>query len=146
MSPEQARGRVADRRADIWAFGCVLYEMITGRPPFEGHDVAEVLASVLKAEPDWDALPATTPHAVRLCLRRCLQKDARERFHDICDVRLALAGAFDSPHRASTCQRPRLAARGPVGPSRARRRGALGVLCHLATPRDRTRRKHVSKS
>ena len=97
MSPEQARGRVADRRADIWAFGCVLYEMMTGRPPFEGHDVAEVLANVIKAEPDWDALPAGTPHAVRLCLHRCLQKDARERFHDIGDVRLALAGAFDSP-------------------------------------------------
>ena len=96
MSPEQA-GRAADRRADIWAFGCVLYEMMTGRPPFEGHDVAEVLANVLKAEPDWNALPAGTPHAVMLCLHRCLQKDARERFHDICDVRLALAGAFDSP-------------------------------------------------
>jgi Tol biopolymer transport system component len=97
MSPEQARGRPADRRADIWAFGCVLYEMVTGAAPFGGLDVAEVLASVLKSEPNWSAVPAATPPAVRLCLERCLQKDRRQRFHDIGDVRLALAGAFDRP-------------------------------------------------
>ena len=103
MSPEQARGHSADRRADIWAFGCVFYEMITGTPAFSGSEVADVLANVLKAEPDWNALPAETPSAVRLCLQRCLQKERRERFHDIGDVRLALGGAFDQrPDRSAT--------------------------------------------
>jgi serine/threonine protein kinase/Tol biopolymer transport system component len=97
MSPEQARGRTADPRADIWAFGCVLFEMVTGAQAFGGQDVADVLASVLKAEPDWNAVPVATPPAVRLCLQRCLQKDLRQRFQDIGDVRLALAGAFDRP-------------------------------------------------
>jgi serine/threonine protein kinase/Tol biopolymer transport system component len=97
MSPEQARGHSVDRRADIWAFGCVLYEMLTGTPAFGGHGVADVLAAVLTAEPDWRALPTGTPPAVRLCLRRCLEKNLQQRFHDIGDVRLALAGAFDPP-------------------------------------------------
>jgi Tol biopolymer transport system component len=97
MSPEQARGHSADRRADIWAFGCVLYEMVTGRPAFAGGEVADVLANVLKAEPDWNALPAEAGPSIRLCVRQCLQKDRRERFHDIGDVRLALGGAFDAP-------------------------------------------------
>ena len=97
MSPEQARGRIVDKRADIWAFGCVLYEMLTGAPAFAGDGVAEVLANVIKTEPDWTALPADTPTALRLCLQRCLQKDLRQRFHDIADVRLALEGAFDHP-------------------------------------------------
>ena len=97
MSPEQARGRMVDKRTDIWAFGCLLYEMLTGAPPFTGEGVAEVLANVIKTEPDWTALPADTPEALRLCVRRCLQKDLRQRFHDIADVRLALEGAFDQP-------------------------------------------------
>jgi serine/threonine protein kinase len=99
MSPEQARGRAADRRADIWAFGCVLYEMLAGAPAFKGQDIADVLANVLKSEPDWSAVPAGTPSHVHLCLQRCLQKDLRQRFQDIGDVRLALAGAFDAPPR-----------------------------------------------
>jgi serine/threonine protein kinase len=97
MSPEQARGRTADRRADIWAFGCVLYEMLTGARAFGGNEVADVLAGVLTAEPDWRAVPAGTPQAIRLCLRRCLERDLRQRFQDIGDVRLALSGAFDRP-------------------------------------------------
>ena len=97
MSPEQARGRTVDKRTDIWAFGCVLYEMLTGAPAFAGDGVAEVLANVIKTEPDWTALPADTPAALRLCLRRCLQKDLRQRFHDIADVRLAMEGAFEQP-------------------------------------------------
>jgi serine/threonine protein kinase/Tol biopolymer transport system component len=110
MSPEQARGRSADRRADIWAFGCVLYEMLTGTPAFGGQEVADVLAAVLKAEPDWSALPDGTPSAVRLCLRRCLQKDLQQRFHDVGDVRLALAGAFEPPEdeRARPTVTPRV--------------------------------------
>ena len=99
MSPEQARGRTVDKRTDIWAFGCVLYEMLTGAPAFAGDGVAEVLANVIKTEPDWTALPADTPAALRLCLRRCLQKDLRQRFHDIADVRLAMEGAFEQPAR-----------------------------------------------
>ena len=99
MSPEQARGRTVDKRSDIWAFGCVLYEMLTGAPAFAGDSVGDVLANVIKTEPDWTALPADTPGALRLCLRRCLQKDLRQRFHDIADVRLALEGAFEQPPR-----------------------------------------------
>ncbi len=99
MSPEQARGRTVDKRTDIWAFGCVLYEMLTGSPAFEGDGVAEVLANVIKTEPDWSALPADTPAALRLCLQRCLQRDLRQRFHDIADVRLAMEGAFEQPTR-----------------------------------------------
>jgi serine/threonine protein kinase len=101
MSPEQARGRTVDKRTDIWAFGCVLYEMLTGTPAFVGDGVAEVLANVIKTEPEWNALPADTPAALRLCLRRCLQKDLRQRFHDIADVRLAIEGAFEQPAGAS---------------------------------------------
>ena len=67
MSPEQAKGRAADKRSDVWAFGCVLYEMLTGRRPFEGEDVADTLAAVLKSEPDWNALPAGRSAARSAC-------------------------------------------------------------------------------
>ena len=92
MSPEQAKGRTADKRSDVWAFGCVLYEMLTGTAAFGGGDdtVSEVLAAVLKSEPDWSALPASTPAAVETLLRRCLTKDPRERLHDIADARLEI--------------------------------------------------------
>jgi eukaryotic-like serine/threonine-protein kinase len=83
MAPEQARGRAVDRRADIWAFGCVLFEMLTGRRAFEGDDVSDTLASVLKSEPDWTALPAGTPPALRRLLRRCLVKDPGRRLSGI---------------------------------------------------------------
>ena len=96
MSPEQARGRPVDTRTDIWAFGCVVYEMLTGAKAFGGDGLAEVLANVIKGEPDWTALPAETPPALRVCLRRCLQKDARQRFHHIADVRLAMEDAFEA--------------------------------------------------
>ncbi len=90
MSPEQARGREADRRADIWAFGVVLFEMLTGRRAFDGDDVSDVLASVLKSEPPWNAVPPVTPPAVRRLLRRCLEKDPRKRLSAIGDARLEL--------------------------------------------------------
>ena len=96
MSPEQARGRTVDKRTDIWAFGCVLYEMLTGIPAVGGDGVGDVLANVIKGEPEWRALPADTPAAMRLCIERCLKKNPRERFHDIADVRLAMDGAFDA--------------------------------------------------
>jgi serine/threonine-protein kinase len=95
MSPEQARGRNVDKRTDVFAFGCILYEMLTGKSTFEGSDVSEVLASVIKSEPRWDTLPGATPSVLRVFLRRCLEKDPRRRIHDIGDVRLALEGAFD---------------------------------------------------
>ena len=97
MSPEQARGRSVDKRTDVWAFACVVYEMLTARPAFDGSDVSELLASVIKSEPAWDELPATVPPIVRTFLRRCLEKDPKRRIHDIADVRLALEGAFDVP-------------------------------------------------
>jgi serine/threonine protein kinase len=90
MSPEQARGAPADHRADIWAFGAVLYEMLSGRRPFPGNSLADTLASVLKAEPDWSLLPAETPAPVHRVLRRCLAKDPGQRIHHIADARLEL--------------------------------------------------------
>ena len=83
MSPEQAKGRPADKRSDVWAFGCVLFEMLTGKRAFEGEDVGDTLAAVLRAEPDWAALPADTPPAVRTMVLRCLEKDRRRRIADI---------------------------------------------------------------
>jgi serine/threonine-protein kinase len=83
MSPEQAKGRAADKRSDIWAFGCVLYEMLTGKRAFAGDDVSETLASVLAREPDWTSVPATVPWAIRTLLRRCLEKDRHKRAGDI---------------------------------------------------------------
>jgi Tol biopolymer transport system component len=90
MSPEQARGRPVDRRADIWAFGCVLFEMLSGRRPFIGSDVSETLAAVIKDEPAWSALPADLPEPVRRLLRRCLEKDPKRRLSAIGDARLEL--------------------------------------------------------
>jgi len=94
MSPEQARGRPVDKRADVWAFGCVLYEMLTGRRAFAGEDVALTLSSVLQREPDWDALPPDVPALLAAFLRRCLAKDPRQRVRDVGDIRLVLDGAF----------------------------------------------------
>ena len=96
MSPEQARGKPVDRRADVWAFGCVLYEMLTGQRAFEGQGVSETLARVIEREPDWEKLPASLSPALRTYLKRCLQKDPRKRVQSIGDLRLALEGAFDT--------------------------------------------------
>jgi Tol biopolymer transport system component len=96
MSPEQARGKQVDQRADIWAFGCVLYEMLTGQPAFGGEDVTMVLARVLERGANLDALPATIQPAVRQAISLCLQKDPKKRVRDIGDVKLALEGAFET--------------------------------------------------
>jgi Tol biopolymer transport system component len=96
MAPEQARGKVVDKRADIWAFGCVLYETLTGRRAFAGEEVSDTLASVLARDPDWALLPPNLSPALSTYLRRCLHKDPRQRVHDIADVRLALEGAFET--------------------------------------------------
>jgi serine/threonine-protein kinase len=96
MSPEQAKGRVVDKRADIWAFGCVLYEMLTGHRAFAGEDVSDTLAAVLRADVNFDALPADTPSRVRQVLAACLQRSLKQRVPDIGAVRLALDGAFET--------------------------------------------------
>ena len=102
MSPEQARGKPVDKRADIWAFGAVLFEMLTGKRPFKGRDVSEVLAAVIQSAPDWDSLPADTPQHLNVFLKRCLEKEPKQRVHDIADVRLAMEGAFETPVTAPT--------------------------------------------
>src|SRR5262249_17324152 len=94
MSPEQARGQVVDKRTDIWAFGCLLYEMLTGRPTFAGETVTDTLAAIIEREPDWLSLPPATPSAIRRLLRRCLEKDAQRRLHDIADARLEIEEAL----------------------------------------------------
>ena len=107
MSPEQARGKTVDKRADIWAFGAVLYEMLTGKRAFAGDDVSDTLATVLKSEPEWDALPLNTPPSVRRVVQACLRKDARERVHDVADVRLAMEGTFETTVEVATSIEPR---------------------------------------
>jgi Tol biopolymer transport system component len=97
MSPEQARGRPVDKRADIWAFGSVLYELLTGNRVFAGNDATETIAAVVRAEPDWRALPADTPPAIQRLLRRCLEKDPSDRLHDIGDARLEITEAMTAP-------------------------------------------------
>jgi serine/threonine protein kinase len=115
MSPEQAKGKQADKRSDIWAFGCVLYEMLTGRRAFPGEDVSDTLAAVLRSEPDWTALSASTPPAVVRLLRRSLERDRRKRLADIADARLDLDEALIAP--ASTSAAPpitRISSRWPI--------------------------------
>jgi Tol biopolymer transport system component len=94
MSPEQAMGRPVDKHTDIWAFGVVLYEMLTGVRPFRGSGVPEVLAAIMKTDPDWNALPSATPSLVRRVLRRCLNRDPRQRLGDMRDARLDIADAL----------------------------------------------------
>jgi Tol biopolymer transport system component len=110
MAPEQARGKPVDKRADIWAFGCVLYEMLTGSRPFVGEDVTDTLAAIVRADPDWSALPAETPTVIRTLLRRSLEKDRRERLPDIGAARLELKDARlrpqVEPRRAPAGPRP----------------------------------------
>jgi len=104
MSPEQARGRPVDRRTDTWALGCLLYETLSGRRPFDGETVTDTLAAVVRAEPDWDALPAETPASVHRLLRRLLEKDPSKRLRDAGDVRLEIDDAIagTSPFDASS--------------------------------------------
>ncbi len=93
MSPEQARGRTLDKRSDIFSFGCVVYECLTGRQAFSGESVTDILSAILTRDPDWSALPAATPAKIRDLLRRCLQKDPKRRLHDIADARLEIEEA-----------------------------------------------------
>jgi serine/threonine-protein kinase len=93
MSPEQAKGRAVDRRSDVWSLGCVVFEMLSGRRAFEGDDVADTLANVLKSQPEWNALPPSIPAAIRTVLQRCLEKDRGSRVADASTVAFVLQEA-----------------------------------------------------
>ena len=97
MAPEQAKGRAADKRSDVWAFGAVLYEMLSGVRAFQGDDVSDTLAAVLRSEPTWAALPASTPPLIRRLLRRCLEKDRKRRLDSVADARLEIDDALTAP-------------------------------------------------
>jgi serine/threonine protein kinase/Tol biopolymer transport system component len=105
MSPQQARGQIVDKRADIWAFGCVVYEMLTGRVAFAGETVSDTIGKILEREPDWSALPAETPTLIQRLLRRCLAKDAKQRLRDIGDVRIEI-DAIDERSEISIVSTP----------------------------------------
>jgi serine/threonine-protein kinase len=115
MSPEQARGKPTDKRTDIWAFGCILFEMLSGRRAFAGETVSDAIAAILTREPDWTRLPGETPPHVRHLLGRCLEKDPNRRLRDIGDARLELDAEVSSDSGAGAVARP----------PRARLRGAL---------------------
>lgn len=104
MSPEQAKGKAADRRSDIWAFGCILYECLTGKRTFRGDTISETMASILKDEPDWNELPATTHTEIRKLIRRCLRKDANQRLHHIADGRLQISETLEDPIESTAFQ------------------------------------------
>ena len=130
MAPEQASGKPVDKRADIWAFGAVLFEMLTGRQAFPGEDLSETLATVIKSDPAWDQLPAEVPSRVVQVVRACLQKNRNERIRDIGDVSLALQGAFESTDRAAVSPIPPQRSGSPdlkVGRSSANRHNLRGA-------------------
>jgi Tol biopolymer transport system component len=125
MSPEQARGEAVDKRTDIWAFGCVLYEMLTGAPAFGRHTITDTLAAIVHQDVKWDALPAATPAPVLKLLRRCLAKDRRQRLADAADVRLELEDALNAPAaNAATLTGPAL----QTGRHTERRRAAFVAI------------------
>ncbi len=104
MSPEQAKGKAVDKRTDIWAFGAVLYELLTGKQAFHGEDVSDILGAVLRMEPDWSRLPENTPPAIHRLLHRCLQKDRRQRLQDATDVRFEIEDTIAAPKDSGATQ------------------------------------------
>jgi serine/threonine protein kinase len=106
MSPEQARGKTVDRRCDIWSFGAVLFEMLSGRQAFPGEDVSHTLAAVIMKEPDWIALPGTTPASIQRLVRRCLHKDPKQRLRDIGDARIAIEEALTGSPEVGAVREP----------------------------------------
>jgi eukaryotic-like serine/threonine-protein kinase len=148
MAPEQAKGKAVDRRADIWAFGVVLYEMLTGRRTFPGDDVSEVLASVLKSDPDWTAVPAGIPPSVQRLLRRCLEKDPRKRLSAIGDARFDLDEVEPAGGPAPAAARPQPRGRWvpwAIAAAASIAAAAMAVALFLTGSResDRTVRFHV---
>jgi TolB-like protein/tetratricopeptide (TPR) repeat protein len=126
MSPEQARGLAVDKRTDIWAFGCVLDEMLTGRARFHGPTVTDTLAAILEREPEWDTLPGATPPAIRRVLQRCLEKDPKRRLRDIADARMEIEDALGGGARTGAD-----AAIDAPTRVRVRRRWALAMVTSL---------------
>jgi Tol biopolymer transport system component len=124
MSPEQARGKACDKRTDIWAFGCVLYELLTGKRAFLGESATEILAAVLREEPEWKALPVSTPTKILDLLRRCLQKDVNRRTRDAGDVRIEIGEALSAPATAEPAAVTK-------GSHALGRRGLILSLCSL---------------
>ena len=118
MSPEQARGKPVDKRTDLWAFGCVLYEMLTGRPAFTGETISDTIARILQRDPDWQALPAATPPGVTRLLQRCLSKDLKRRLHDIADARIEIEDAVGvaslTPAETAVVDRPHVRLPGAI--------------------------------
>src|SRR5262249_43467652 len=114
MSPEQAAGEPVDKRADVWAFGCVVFEMLAGHRAFPGSSASDILAAVLKGEPDWSAFPAGAPPRLRALVERCLRKDPRRRLHDLADARIELEDLATAPTEMS-----------PMTPRLTRRRALL---------------------
>src|ERR1700686_3617470 len=106
MSPEQAKGKAVDKRTDICAFGAVLYELLAGKAAFQGEDVGDILAEVVKADPDWPRLPEATPPAIRTLLRRCLRKDKRQRLQDAAGVRIEIDDELAHPVAATVAPAP----------------------------------------
>ena len=151
MSPEQAKGLTADKRSDVWAFGCVLYEMLTGKRAFAAGDVSDTLAAVLRGEADWTALPADVSPATRLLLRRCLEKDRKKRIADISIARFLIdepaigaPAASVAPARAkplwrradSVCRPPPSSLRrsSPASPGRSGRPRPPLIISRFAVP------------
>ena len=129
MSPEQARGRPVDRRTDLWSFGCVLYEMITGRQAFEtGETMSDAVATILKSDVDWSALPADTPESIRRLLRRCLKKERNERLQSAGDARVEIEEARVSAPQET----PSPAAAVPVRAKRGERAAWIAATVVLA--------------
>ena len=129
MSPEQARGRAVDARTDIWAFGCVLFEMLTGRPPFDGETVTDILGAIVHKDPEWSLLPATLPDSLRRLLERCLAKDQKQRLHNIADVRLEIQDLLARPRSAGVSTAAAASSRSGM---MTRERVAWGLVVSLA--------------
>ncbi|MFC1652587.1 protein kinase [Planctomycetota bacterium] len=119
MSPEQARAKDTDHRTDIWSFGCILYEMLTGHLPFEGETATDTLARIIEREPDWELLPEETPANIRTLLRRCLEKDPRQRLRDIGDAAIEIKETLTLPTTATGAR--------PTAPARSRWRWAIAI-------------------
>jgi Tol biopolymer transport system component len=127
MSPEQARGRPVDHRTDIWAFGCVLYELLAGKRAFGGATLPDIVSAIVGADPDWQALPSTTPASIRRLLRKCLEKDITQRPQDIGEVRADIEQSVAAPHRQRARRRWMLGAAAPVA-------FAFGTALYMRSP------------